>query len=127
MLQQTLNSIQPLNERAMAAARQHLDQIAKPPGSLGKMEDLLVQIAGIAGLDESTINIEKRALEIFCADNGVVEEGVTANPPEITAIMAEHFLKRQTSVTYMCRETGTATAVSGDRDSQRRYEKELSR
>lgn len=58
--------------------------------ALGKLEDVLIQIAGITGKEE--ISIEKRALLTFCADNGVVEENVTQSGQEVTATVAENFL-----------------------------------
>ena len=75
-LQETIEQIHPLSKEAMDRAKAHWDGIAKPLHSLGKLEDVLIQIAGITGKEE--ISIEKRALLTFCADNGVVEENVDA-------------------------------------------------
>ena len=69
-LQETIEQIHPLSKEAMDRAKAHWDGIAKPLHSLGKLEDVLIQIAGITGKEE--ISIEKRALLTFCADNGVV-------------------------------------------------------
>ena len=66
--------ILPLDEAAMTQARQRQAQLAKPPGSLGRLEDLSVQMAGITGRVHN--KIEKKHLLVFAADNGVVEEGV---------------------------------------------------
>ena len=74
-LEETLVQIKPLDERAMEIAAKRWDSIAKPLHSLGKMEKLVIQIAGITG--DPDIHIKKRALVPMCADNGVVEEGVT--------------------------------------------------
>ena len=74
-LQETIEQIHPLSKEAMDRAKAHWDGIAKPLHSLGKLEDVFIQIAGITGKEE--ISIEKRALLTFCADNGVVEENVT--------------------------------------------------
>jgi len=90
-LQETIEQIHPLSKEAMDRAKAHWDGIAKPLHSLGKLEDVLIQIAGITGKEE--ISIEKRALLTFCADNGVVEENVTQSGQEVTATVAENFLQ----------------------------------
>ena len=59
------------------------------PTAYGKLEDVLIQIAGITGKEE--ISIEKRALLTFCADNGVVEENVTQSGQEVTATVDGKF------------------------------------
>jgi NaMN:DMB phosphoribosyltransferase len=69
--------------------------------SLGKLEDVLIQIAGITGKEE--ISIEKRALLTFCADNGVVEENVTQSGQEVTATVAENFLQEKATAAILCR------------------------
>ena len=77
------------------------DGIAKPLHSLGKLEDVIIQIAGITGKEE--ISIEKRALLTFCADNGVVEENVTQSGQEVTATVAENFLQEKATAAILCR------------------------
>ena len=73
-----LDSVLPLDEAAMNAARERQAQLAKPPGSLGRLEDLSVQLAGITGKVHN--KIEKKHLLVFAADNGVVAEGVSSAP-----------------------------------------------
>ena len=80
--------------------------MAKPIGSLGILEEDIIKIAGILGNAER-IPLEKSALAVMCADHGVVEEGVTQTGQEVTRIVAENFTKGQTSVTCMCRVSGT--------------------
>ena len=104
-LEETLQKIHPLDEKAMEISRKRWVSIAKPLHSLGKMEDLVVQIAGITGSPD--MNLKKRALVAMCADNGVVEEGVTQTGQEVTAIVAENFLTGDTSACTMCRQCGT--------------------
>ena len=104
-LEETLAQIKPLDERAMETAAKRWDSIAKPLHSLGKMEKMVIQIAGITGNPDMHIN--KRALVPMCADNGVVEEGVTQTGQEVTAIVAENFLSDDTSACVMCRQCGT--------------------
>lgn len=100
--EETILQIKPLNEEAMKVASARWDSIAKPLHSLGKLEKLLIQIAGITGNPD--INLDKRALVAMCADNGVVEEGVTQTGQEVTAIVADNFLKGETTVCAMCRK-----------------------
>ena len=84
----------------METARKRWDSIAKPLHSLGKMEDLITQIVGITG--EGKADIGKKALVAMCADNGVVEEGVTQTGQEVTAIVADNFVKETTTVRRSC-------------------------
>lgn len=104
-LEEILKQIRPLNKEAMGSAGKRWDSIAKPLHSLGKMEDLVIQIAGIQ--ETPDISVKKRALVSMCADNGVVEEGVTQTGQEVTAIVAENFLSGDTSACVMCRQCGT--------------------
>lgn len=103
-LEEAKNKITPLNIQAMEAAVAHWNSIAKPLHSLGKLEDLVVQLAGITGTPN--VQIGKRALVAMCADNGVVEEGVTQSGQEVTAIVAENFLKAETTACIMAKKCG---------------------
>lgn len=96
-----INRITPINSEVMLLAKNHWDSIGKPLGSLGKLEELTIQIAGIQNTPR--FNIDKRALIIMCADNGVVAEGVTQTGQEVTAIVAENFLDEKTCVALMCK------------------------
>ena len=103
-LKETAEKIEPLNEEKMEVARKRWDSIAKPLHSLGKMEDLITQIVGITG--ETQVDIGKKALVAMCADNGVVEEGVTQTGQEVTAIVADNFVKETTPACVMCHQCG---------------------
>ena len=83
--------IQPLDESAMQAAQQHWNQLAKPLHSLGRLEVMIVQLAGIHR--SAQLEQRKKVVLIFCADNGIVEEGVTQTGQEVTATVAENFTK----------------------------------
>lgn len=118
-LQEAVESIRPLDEKAMEQSREHWDSIAHPLHSLGKLEDMVVQIAGITG--DPRVHVDKRVLVPMCADNGVVEEGVTQTGQEITALVAESFLQTKAASSIMCRtvkcdifpvDVGVATDVS---------------
>ena len=99
-----MEGIRPLDRPAMEAARQRWNSIAKPLYSLGSLEDAVVQIAGITG--DAGVRLDKRGLIVMCADNGVVEEGVTQTGQEVTAIVAENFLTGDTSAAIMCEKAG---------------------
>ena len=101
-LEEAIAKIKPLDHNAMEIAQKRWDSIAKPLHSLGKLETLLIQIAGITGNTE--VDLSRRGLIAMCADNGVVEEGVTQTGQEVTAIVAENFLKYDTSVGVMCKQ-----------------------
>ena len=88
-LEEAIAKIKPLDHNAMEIAQKRWDSIAKPLHSLGKLETLLIQIAGITGNAE--VDLSRRGLIAMCADNGVVEEGVTQTGQEVTAIVAENF------------------------------------
>ena len=104
-LQKAVSRIRPLDPEAMEESRRHWDGIAKPLGSLGKLETAVTQIAGIQR--RADICIEKKALIIMCADNGVVAEGISQSGPEVTAAVAENFYDEKSCVAIMCRKCGT--------------------
>ncbi|MCD7928008.1 MAG: nicotinate-nucleotide--dimethylbenzimidazole phosphoribosyltransferase [Oscillospiraceae bacterium] len=103
-LKETCQRIEPLNTFAMEQARHNWDSVAKPLHSLGKLEDLLVQIAGITG--SAQIDLRRKAVVAFCADNGVVAEGVTQCGQEVTALVAESFARGTTPVCRMAQVAG---------------------
>ena len=88
-----------LDQTAMAACRAHWDNIAKPLGSLGLLEDMVARLAGSQGRPE--VRIDKRALLVMCADNGVLAQGVAQTPGEITAVMAAVIAAGRSSVCIM--------------------------
>ena len=89
-LQRLLKMIRPGDGAAKEEASRRWDSIAKPLHSLGKLERDIIRIAGIQRT--AAVRLEKKALLVLCADNGVVEEGVTQTGQEVTAIVAENFL-----------------------------------
>ena len=91
--------IPPPDEKAMRAAVDHWNGIAKPIGSLGLLEDAVTQIAGLTG--DPRVKLGKRAVLVMCADNGVVAEGVTQTGQEVTALVAGNMVKHDSSVCRM--------------------------
>ena len=92
--------IQPLDDAAMTAARERQAQLAKPPGSLGRLEDLSVQLAGITGSVHN--KIEKKHLLVFAADNGVVAEGVSSAPQSVTLMQTINLTRAKTGASTLC-------------------------
>ena len=104
-----LDCIQPLDEAAMAKARERQAQLAKPPGSLGRLEDLSVQLAGITGSVHN--KIEKKHLLVFAADNGVVEEGVSSAPQSVTLMQTINLTRAKTGASTLCKHFGCGITV----------------
>lgn len=98
-LEQAVKRVGTLDSAVMEQAQRRWDRIAKPLGSLGKLEQLIVRIAGICRTVQ--LPLQQRGVLIFCADNGVVEEGVTQTGSDVTAVVAENFLSGETSVCRM--------------------------
>ena len=101
--------IEPLDEAAMTAARARQAQLAKPPGSLGRLEDLSVQLAGITGKVHN--KIEKKHLLVFAADNGVVAEGVSSAPQSVTLMQTINLTRHKTGASTLCKHFGCGITV----------------
>ena len=101
--------IQPLDDAAMAKARERQAQLAKPPGSLGRLEDLSVQLAGITGKVHN--KIEKKHLLVFAADNGVVAEGVSSAPQSVTLMQTINLTRHKTGASTLCKHFGCGITV----------------
>ncbi len=108
-IRETVNSISPLYPDAMAKARERQDMLAKPPGSLGRLEELSVQIAGITGKVSNEIN--KKTLLVFCADNGVIEEGVASAPQSVTLAQTINLTRKKTGAAVLSDHTGCEIKV----------------
>lgn len=104
LLKQTLEAIKPADRVVMAAAQREIDYCLKPPGSLGKLEDIARQIAGITGQVHNAIN--KKAIVVMMADNGVVAEGVAMYPQDITRIGADFVTSGRMGVNFLANYAG---------------------
>lgn len=82
LLQQTMKRIEPLDQEMMELARERVGSLIKPPKSLGRLEDLAIQLAGIQGVLYP--EVERKAIIVMAADHGVYEEGISSNPQEVT-------------------------------------------
>ena len=103
-LRQEIKHIVPADRKSMEKAEKRWKSVGKPLFSLGKLEDAVIQIAGIK--EKAVYSLDRKGLVIMCADNGVVAEGVTQTGQEVTAIVAENFTKKETSVCLMAEVAG---------------------
>ena len=108
-LNEVITTVRPLDEAAMAAARERQAQLAKPPGSLGRLEELSLQLAGITGKIHN--KIEKKHLLVFAADNGVVAEGVSSAPQSVTLMQTVNLTRAKTGASVLCKHFGCEITV----------------
>ena len=99
-----LASVRPLDQKAVLETETRWDTIAKPLKSLGILEKNVTKLSGIAGT--SRPRVKKRALIAMCADNGVIDEGVTQTGNSVTAIVARNMAEGSTTVTVMAQAAG---------------------
>ena len=104
LLTQTIRMIKPLDKAAMAEAQVRQDKLTKPAGSLGRLEEISIQLAGIQG--KTSPSIEKKAMITIAGDHGVVDEKVGNWPREVTAQMVENFLRGGAGINVLARQIG---------------------
>ena len=92
-----------------AAAHRHLDRLTKPPGSLGRLEEIAARLAVLRG---GAPRVERPVIFVFAADHGVVAEGVSAYPQIVTAQMVENFLRGGAAVNVLARQAGARVVVA---------------
>ncbi len=108
-LKELLAAVRPADEDAMAAARARQARLAKPPGSLGRLEDLSIQMAGITGKVHN--HIEKKHLLVFAADNGVIADGVSSSPQSVTLQQTINLTRAKTGASVLARHFGCGITV----------------
>jgi nicotinate-nucleotide--dimethylbenzimidazole phosphoribosyltransferase len=104
LITSTIEMIKSLDKKAMAQAKARQDSLTKPLGSLGRLEGLSIQLAGIQG--KSIPQIRHKAIITMAGDHGVVAEGVSAYPQEVTAQMVRNFLRGGAAINVMARQIG---------------------
>ena len=109
VLDRTRQAIEPAHSKAMEEARARQDQLTKPQGSLGKLEELSVKLAGIQG--EGPLRIGHKAIITMAADHGVVAAGVSAYPQEVTVQMVYNFLRGGAGINVLARLVGARVIV----------------
>lgn len=108
-LEATIAAVRPLDEEAMAAARAHLDRLTKPTGSLGRLEELAITLAGITG--EPAPALEPRRIVVVAADHGIAQRGVSAYPPEVTGQMVRNFMAGGAAINALAAAVGASVVV----------------
>ncbi len=108
-LEQVIREIKPPDEGAMAVARARQDTLTKPLGSLGRLEELSVKVAGIKG--EPMPGLSRKAIVTMAADHGVAVEGVSAYPQEVTAQMVQNFLRSGAGINVLATLVGAKVIV----------------
>jgi len=108
-LKQLIGRIEPLDERAMSAAQHRQNTLTKPPGSLGRLETLSIQLAGMRGQERP--KFKHKAVIVMAADHGVTAEGVSAYPAEVTPQMVQNFLHGGAAINALARTAGARVVV----------------
>src|SRR5437867_929092 len=109
IIDDTVQSIRPLDAQAMQQARARQDQLTKPPGSLGRLEALSIQLAGITG--KAIPQMQHKAIILMAGDHGVTAESVSAYPSAVTAQMALNFLQGGAAINVLARHVGARVVV----------------
>jgi nicotinate-nucleotide--dimethylbenzimidazole phosphoribosyltransferase len=104
-----LREIKPVDDKWYAVAQKRLDNLTKPAGSLGRIEEFARRLVAIA--ESANPRIDRKAIFVFAGDHGVTEEGVSAYPKEVTPQMVFNFLKGGAGINVLARHAGAAVAV----------------
>jgi len=108
-LTELITKIKPLDASAMQAARARQDKLTKPQGSLGRLEELSIQLAGITAKPIPTL--EHKIVIVMAGDHGVVAEGVSAYPQEVTPQMVLNFLHGGAAINVLARHVGARVVI----------------
>ena len=109
LLSNTIKMIKPLDKGAMDSARSRQDILTKPQGSLGRLEELSIKLAGIQG--RAIPQIRHKVIFTLAGDHGVVAEGVGNWPQEVTAQMVYNFLGGGAGINVLARQVGARVVV----------------
>ena len=109
LLSKTIANIRPLDAKSMAAAKARQDTLTKPTGSLGRLEELSIRIAGMQG--KPLPQIKQKAVIVMAADHGVAARGTSAYPQEVTAEMVLNFLHGGAGINVISRQVGARVVI----------------
>ena len=109
MLEQTLRQVQPVSDKWLSKAGVRLDNLTKPKGSLGRLEELAARVVAIR--EEERPLVTKKEVFVFVGDHGVVSEGVSAYPQEVTGLMVKTFLAGKAAISVLARSAGASVSV----------------
>lgn len=104
-----VREVLPLDRGTMTAAEEYQARLAKPPGSLGRLEEISIQLAGITGRVHNALN--KKQLLVFAADNGVVAEGVSSAPQSVTKQQSINLMRGKTGAAVLAKHFGCGLTV----------------
>lgn len=104
-----VRAVAPLDRGAMTAAEEYQVRLAKPPGSLGRLEEISIQLAGITGRVHNALN--KKQLLVFAADNGMVAEGVSSAPQSVTKQQTINLMRGKTGAAVLAKHFGCGLTV----------------
>ena len=104
-----VREVLPLDRGTMTAAEEDQARLAKPPGSLGRLEEISIQLAGITGRVHNALN--KKQLLVFAADNGVVAEGVSSAPQSVTKQQTINLMRGKTGAAVLAKHFGCGLTV----------------
>ena len=104
-----VREVLPLDRSAMTAAEEYQARLANPPGSLGRLEEISIQLAGITGRVHNALN--KKQLLVFAADNGVVAEGVSSAPQSVTKQQTINLMRGKTGAAVLAKHFGCGLTV----------------
>ena len=108
-LAELLASIRPPDANAAIVAQGRLDQLTKPPGSLGRLEEIAVRLAAVRGAPPT---VETPVILTLAADHGVAAEGVSAYPQSVTTQMVENFLAGGAAINVLARQAGARLVIA---------------
>ena len=103
------DAIRPPAPEAAVEAQRHLDALTKPPGSLGRLEEIALRLAALRG---GAPRVDQPVVFTFAADHGVVAEGVSAYPQVVTAQMVENFARGGAAINVLARQAGARVIVA---------------
>lgn len=104
-----VREVLPLDRGTMTAAEEYQARLAKPPGSLGRLEEISIQLAGITGRVHNALI--KKQLLVFAADNGVVAEGVSSAPQSVTKQQTINLMRGKTGAAVLAKHFGCGLTV----------------
>ena len=108
-IEEIIRQIQPLDEKSMATARTRQDILTKPRGSLGQLEELSIQLAGMTA--SPSPSVERKTVVVMAADHGVVVEDVSAYPAEVTPQMVLNFLNGGAAINVLARQSNARVVI----------------
>lgn len=109
LLNNTLKNINAVNEEFYSIAQERLDNLTKPPSSLGRLEEFARRLVAIT--ESQSPILDKKAVFTFAGDHGVTEEGVSAYPKEVTPQMVLNFLRGGAGINVLARHAGADVIV----------------